>query len=146
MVPVVVIDLVVVEPVEIVAQHSSIARRQSLVVRRFFDRINDVVQKTVVETPLIEVGLHLREFLLGLIKTRIFLFARALSTPDMVKIRPNLSEHLSPPLVALVACLPFVVPVLREGNRCYGCKNQNWASKQLQWGHKSLLYLPFRVL
>jgi hypothetical protein len=140
MVPVVVIDLVVVEPVEIIAQHSSIAGRQSLVVRRFFDRINDVVQKAVVETPLIEVSLHFGEFLLGLVKTRIFLFARALSTPDMVKIRPNLSEHLAPPLVAPVACFPIVVPVvLREGYRCYGCKNQNWASKQLLWGHRSLL-------
>jgi len=97
MFPVLVIDLVVVEPGEIVAQHSSIAGRQSLVVRRFFNRINDVVQKAVVETPLIEVSLHFGEFLLGLVKTRIFLFARALSTPDMVKIRPNLSEHLSTP-------------------------------------------------
>jgi len=105
---------------------------QSLVVRRFFDRINDVAQKAVVETPLIKVSLHFGEFLHGLLKTRIFLFARPLSTPDMVKIRPNLSEDLAPPLVALVACLPIVVPVvLREGNRCHGHKNQNWASKQL---------------
>jgi hypothetical protein len=84
--PVVVIDLVVVEPREIVAQHFSIARREPLIVSRFFDRINHVVQKAVVETALIEIGLHCGELSFGLVKTRVFFFARAASAPDMVKI------------------------------------------------------------
>ena len=101
--PVVVIDLVVVEPVDIVVQHIPVARRQPLVVSRLFEGINDVVQKTVVETALIEVGLHFGEFLLGPVKTRVFFFTRVSSTPDMVKILPDMGEHMGPPLVAMVA-------------------------------------------
>jgi hypothetical protein len=56
--PVVVIALVVVESVDIVVQHISIARRQPMVISRLFERINNVVQKTIVETALIEIGLH----------------------------------------------------------------------------------------
>src|SRR6202795_2454061 len=121
----VVIALVIVEPADIVVQHISIARRQPLVVSRLSERINDIVQKTVVETALIEVGLHFGELLLGPVKTRVFFFARVSSTPDMVKILPDMSEHVGPPLVAMVALIPLVIPVLCKSNRCYRCQNQH---------------------
>jgi hypothetical protein len=85
-VPMLVIALVVVEAVEIIVQHISIARRQSLVVGGFFERINDVVQKAVVEPALIEVGLHFAKLILGPVETCIFFFTRVWSTPDMIKI------------------------------------------------------------
>src|SRR6202162_2929464 len=121
----VVIALVIVEAVDIVVQHISIARRQPLVVSRLSERINDIVQKAVVETPLIEVGLHFGEFLLGPVKTRVFFFTRVSSTPDMVKILPDMREHMGPPLVATVALIPIVIPVLCKSNRCYRCQNQH---------------------
>src|ERR1700693_4593926 len=96
----VVIALVIVEPVDIVVQHISIARRQPLVFSRLSERINGIVQKTVVETALIEVGLHFGELPLGPVKTRIFFFARVSSTPDMVKILPDMREHMGPPSFA----------------------------------------------
>ncbi len=110
--PVVVIALVIVEPVDIVVQHISIARRQPLIIRRLSQRINDVVQKTVVETPLIEIGLHFAELLFSPRQPRIFFFARVSSTPDMLKILPDMGEYLRPPLVATVALIPIVIPVL----------------------------------
>jgi hypothetical protein len=85
-VPMLVIALVVVEAVEIIVQHISIARRQSLVVDGFFERIDDVVQKAVVEPALIEVGLHFAQLILGPVETYIFFFTRVWSTPDMIKI------------------------------------------------------------
>src|SRR6516162_5097748 len=130
--PVVVIALVIVEPVDIVVQHISIARRQPLVISRLFERINDVVQKTVVETALIEIGLHFGELLFGPLKARSFLFARVSSTPDMVKILLDIREHLGPPLVAMVALIPIVIPVLCKSNRSYRCQNQH--------GHHALFH------
>jgi hypothetical protein len=116
--PVVVIELVIVEAVDIVVQHISIAGGQPLVVCRLFERINDVIQKTVIETALIEVGLHFGQLLLGPVKTRIFFFARISSTPDMVKILPDIREQMGPPLVAMVAFIPVMIPILCESNRC----------------------------
>ena len=68
--------LVIVDPIGIVGQHISIARGQSFVLGRLSERIDDVVQKAIVETALIEVGLYFGKFFPGSGKTCIFFRSR----------------------------------------------------------------------
>ena len=95
-----------------------ITRRQALIIGRFLERVNHIVQKAVVKAALIKVGLHFRELLFRPVKAFIFFFARPSSTPDMVKVGSYLRENLRPPLVAVVACIAIVVPVLRGSTHC----------------------------
>src|ERR1700752_5058480 len=123
--PMVVIALVIVEPVDVGVQNIPIAGRQPILVSRRSERINDVVQQTVVETALIEVALHFGEFIPGPGKTRILFFARVSSTPDMLEVFPDVREHMGPPLVATVALIPIPIPVLCQSNRRCRCQNQH---------------------
>ena len=115
--PMIVIILIVLEPVQIIAQDRSIAGRQAIVIRRFSDRINDIVQRSIIELTVIELRLQFRQFMFRPLETVTFPVARVSSTPDMVKIRPYLYEHLGPPALASVPLITVVVPVLRQGTR-----------------------------
>jgi hypothetical protein len=39
----------------------------------------------------------------------------------MFKILPDIRKHLGPPLVAMVALIPIVIPLLCKSDRCYRC-------------------------
>src|SRR5208283_4898909 len=94
----------------------------------------------VIPLTVVELRLQIRQLLLGSVKTFTFLVGGVVSAPDMVQICAYLCEHMRPPLIAGVAGVTVVIPILRS-------RTQSKEHQGHQHCHNSLLHnrnSPFR--
>src|SRR5215469_5371953 len=66
----------------------------------------------VIPLTVVELRLQIGQFLFGSVKAFTFLVGRVLGAPHMVQIGPYLQKHTGPPLIAAVATVTVVIPIL----------------------------------
>jgi hypothetical protein len=114
--PAIVIVLKILQPDQVIRNNLFIASRQAIVVRRFPKRVDDIVEKSVVEAALIQIHLHLVEFFLGFVQAHALPVFSIGSAPYMFQIGPHIIEDVGPPVLPLVALVAVLIPVLGKGS------------------------------
>jgi hypothetical protein len=108
---VVVLVLEFLEPANVVRKNVPIARRKAVIVGRLSNGINHIIQQPVVPPALIEISLHLRQFLLGS-RDAVPLSVRCASGPDVLQIGSYVQKDMRPPPFSAKAILAIAIPVL----------------------------------
>src|SRR5579875_52906 len=131
-----------VQAAQIVGQNFPVARRQALVVRRFLNGVDHIVQDAVVPAAMIQIGLKLAEFPLGPRQALAFPVGRA-AGPDVIQIGSYFGEQVGSPALSAETLVALVIPILRGSAPGQHAK-QNAPSKDPAHERSSRTIIPER--